>query len=106
SRGIEFEERGLVDEARAAYTEAARLDPRFAMARERRDMISVTAADQQRLDDLETRAALAETGDADRLMATGAAIGLESGPAWASVGLTPASRSGPVRTVVQGKLPR
>lgn len=34
-RGIDFEERGLYDEAAAAYAEALRLDARFALARER-----------------------------------------------------------------------
>lgn len=34
-RGIDFEERGLYDEAAAAYAEALRLDGRFALARQR-----------------------------------------------------------------------
>jgi tetratricopeptide (TPR) repeat protein len=80
SRGLDFEDRGMVPEASAAYQRAVRLDPGFGWARNRGAVLSVTAADQAALDQAMRAEALQPEGLGDRLLSSGAEVGLRGGP--------------------------
>jgi TolB-like protein len=98
SRGIDFEERGLPVPALAAYEEAVRLDPSFAAARERRDELAVTDADQSALDRQQLLAAFSSTAATERLFRTSAAIGLPTGPGNPRMtGISPVAKLGGAR---------
>ncbi|MFN8549041.1 MAG: CsgG/HfaB family protein [Candidatus Eisenbacteria bacterium] len=72
ARGVGYEDQGEMGQAIAAYQEATTLDPKFDVARLRREVLEVTEADLEAADEAEARAAYGrELDPRDRLMRTG-----------------------------------
>ena len=105
SRGIEFEDRGHPDLALHAYAEAARLDPKFRLAKTRRDELQVTSAEQSHIEEESVRSAFAG-GSSGRLMQTGTQIGIATVPVDASGTQTPASKVGTIQVTVRVQVPQ
>jgi tetratricopeptide (TPR) repeat protein len=92
SRGLDFEDRGMTEQALASYREALRLDPGFGAARERAEIAAVTPAAGAALDRAALEGAASEHGGAgggdgagapgvaDRLIRTGTSVGMGPGP--------------------------
>ncbi len=86
SRGLVLQDQGRREEALAAFREAARLDPGFEEAKASEEVAAVTPADQISVDRAEIQTAvpppgvLGGAGAADRLLRTGAWVGLGPGP--------------------------
>ena len=80
SRGLDFEDRGMLPQATAAYQRAVHLDPGFGWAANRGAVLSATSADQAALDQAMSAEVLQPEGLGDRLLCSGAEVGLRGGP--------------------------
>lgn len=77
---LDLEERGQIEAAKSAYRRALKLDPKFALARARNDVLSVTPAQQAALDhDISRKATRPEAADT-RLLSSAGQLGLRLGP--------------------------
>src|SRR5262245_14201323 len=93
SRGLEFEERGLREQALGAYARALKLDPAFKLAREQQQTLAVGPDDQRAFEAKMVDRAFAPDLSSDRLSRSGSEIGLLVAPEPPNVSLTPASKA-------------
>ena len=115
SRGVDFEDRGLTDRARQQYREALGWDPRFALARDRANLLDYGLVGLGKLDPdwVAELAPEAEGNDAAgrRLLDSAVLVGLGPGPGDpAVIGagplFTPETKAQELDVVIRGVLPR
>jgi hypothetical protein len=115
SRGVDFEDRGWIERARQQYREAVGWDPRFALARDRADLIDYGIAGLGKVDSdwIADLAPEAEGNDAtgQRLLDSGVQVGLGPGPddpgmTEARPLFTPETKAQELDVVIRGVLPR
>lgn len=113
SQGLDYEARGMIPEAIAAFQDAINQDPGFTLAQNELEMSSVTEAERAEYAAKQTRESLRDLASAptSRLVRTGSWVGIGPGPSldrWDD--LDPAStdvqRTQQGRIVIEGDLPR
>src|SRR5262249_8720934 len=102
----DFEERGLRDEALAAYAQSLKLDPAFELAREQRQSLAVGPDEQRTFEAKMVERAFAAPASGDRLTRSGAEIGLVTVPEPPDVTLTPANKADASVFVISGQIPK
>jgi hypothetical protein len=114
-RGVDFEDRGLLDRARQQYREAVGWDPRFALAQDRANLLDYGVAGLSKADPawIAELAPETEVNDAtgQRLLDSGVQVGLGPGPdnpgmTEARPLFTPETKTQELDVVIRGVLPR
>ncbi len=98
-RGLDFESRGLLDDARREYDAALKADPSFELAADRADALSADATGAASLETTMFAAALADALPDDRLMRGAAMAGMDGGADPRDLGSPADSRLSPAERV-------